>query len=223
MLITMIIAATMGTGLALMLPAIRRNALWRAMVTPLASIIGSGFLILGPVLANDFGLWAPMVMAGLCVLAWAFGMSIRANIARIGDARVQGTLAEQIGSAMLALAYIVSVAYYLNLFGAFAVSLTPFDSQEAGRIVTTLAYVVIIGLGWFQGFSALERAEYRAVAVKLAVIAGLLVALGLFFVSRASQGALIAPASQTHGWSAVALMFGLLVTVQGFENIPLSG
>jgi len=38
------------TGLFLWFGPARRSVTWRAMTTPLASIIGSGFLILGPVL-----------------------------------------------------------------------------------------------------------------------------------------------------------------------------
>ncbi len=218
MLTALIIATSIVAGLVLMRPAVRLNDVWRAMVTPLASIIGSGFLILGPVLAKDFGGWGPLVMAALCALAWAFGMSIRANIARIGDDPVEETVPEQIGNALLALAYVVSVAYYLNLFGSFAVSLTPVAGQEAARMVTTGAYALILGLGWTSGFSALEKAEYQAVALKLAVIAGLLVALALFFVGRAEDGSLILPDAHLHGWQAVTLGFGLLVTVQGFET-----
>lgn len=218
MLTTLILASTVLTGVLLLRPVIRRNPLWRAMVTPLASIIGSGFLILGPVLAKDFGAWAPAVMAALCGLAWAFGMSIRANITRLGDGPVRETIPEQISAAMLAIAYVISVAYYLNLFGSFAVSLTPFAGPDGARIVTTTAYVLILGLGWTSGFAALERAEYQAVALKLAVIAGLLVALAVYFVDRSGDGALIVPEAHIRGWQAVTLGFGLLVTVQGFET-----
>lgn len=37
---------------ALFLPRVRNAILWRATVTPLASIIGSGFLISGPLLSH---------------------------------------------------------------------------------------------------------------------------------------------------------------------------
>ena len=35
---------------------------WRATVTPLASIIGSGFLVAGPILAHAVGPWAWLAM-----------------------------------------------------------------------------------------------------------------------------------------------------------------
>lgn len=197
---------------------LRANTYWRAMITPLASIIGSGFLILGPVLAQDYGAWAPVAMMALCAAAWGFGMSIRANITRIGDGPAPATLAERISGVLLALAYVISVAYYLNLFGAFAVSLTPVAGPTAARIVTTVAYVLILLLGWTRGFDALERLEYPTVALKLAVIAALLVALAVHFAGTATDHALILPPAQTQGWHAIVLGFGLLVTVQGFET-----
>ena len=44
-----------------------------ATVTPLASIIGSGFLISGPLLAREFGGAAFWAMAVLLLLAYAVG------------------------------------------------------------------------------------------------------------------------------------------------------
>ena len=43
-------------------PLYRRLPVWRAVITPLASIIGSGFLVLGPILDAGFGKFAPIVM-----------------------------------------------------------------------------------------------------------------------------------------------------------------
>jgi hypothetical protein len=50
---------------------------WRATVTPLASIIGSGFLIAGPLLAKDFGGAAIVAEAALLLLAYAVGGVVR--------------------------------------------------------------------------------------------------------------------------------------------------
>ena len=51
----------------LMLPRVRDARAWRATVTPLASIIGSGFLVLGPILSHSYGQYAPMMMLFLCL------------------------------------------------------------------------------------------------------------------------------------------------------------
>ncbi|MGY9048896.1 hypothetical protein P775_18550 [Puniceibacterium antarcticum] len=46
----MILLATVVAGHVVLLPPLARSPLWRATATPLASIIGSGFLVLGPIL-----------------------------------------------------------------------------------------------------------------------------------------------------------------------------
>lgn len=157
-------------------------------------------------------------MLGLCAVAWGFGSSIRANIKRIGDGPAPADFAERLSGILLSVAYVISVAYYLNLFGAFAVSLTPFAGAHSARIVTTVAYVAILALGTANGFKALESLEYPTVALKLAVIAALLAALAVNFADTVVHNAVILPVPRIEGWQAITLGFGLLVTVQGFET-----
>ncbi len=209
------------SGTAMLWPRLRRKRLWRAMVTPLASIIGSGFLILGPLLAAAYGWLAPLVMAGLCLAAWAFGAAIRANIAARAARPVPAPLVARLDRAselVLGFAYVISVAYYLNLFGAFGTRLIWPDNPEAARGLTSAVFVLILAVGWRRGFGSLERLEYLAVTLKLAIIAGLLLGLGVHFQARmAADGPLFPPAAE-RGWPALTLAFGLLVTVQGFET-----
>lgn len=217
-----IFAGVLVTAIILLSPRLSRLPLWRAVITPLASIIGSGFLILGPLLDDAYGYLAPAVMAALCLAAFAFGWTVRYNIANISDeadtrGRAENHL-ETASSWALAFAYIVSVAYYLNLFGAFGVSLTPFDDPFHARILTTAAFALILVLGWGHGFKALEHLEYYSVAAKLAIIVGLLIGMAVYFWHRASGGSLILVEPRLHGWGAVTLAFGLIVTVQGFET-----
>ena len=220
MLFNLAIAATIViTGALLMLPALRKAAVWRAMVTPLASIIGSGFLVLGPLLNHAYGRWAPLAMALLCLVAWGYGAAIRDNIRAIGDDGTASPVwAESLASALLGFAFMVSVAYYLNLFGSFALSLTPFASAFNARLMTSAVYALILVVGWTRGFKMLERMEYASVALKLAIIAGLLVALAVFTGGKAVDGALVISDASETGWAALTLGFGLIVTVQGFET-----
>ncbi len=214
-----ILAAVAIFGVVLWWPGLRASATWRAMTTPLASIIGSGFLVLGPILDNQYGALAPAVMLALCLGSYLLGGAIRYNMRAIEAGAVswpQGV--ETLASWALSFAYIVSVAYYLNLFGAFAVSLTPFDDVIFARIVTSAIYLVIAGVGWTREFKSLEAMEYLSVSVKLAIIAGLLVGLGFFFAEKSGQGALVFLDPQISGWAALTLGFGLIVTVQGFET-----
>ncbi|MGB3243924.1 MAG: hypothetical protein WBB25_05290 [Sulfitobacter sp.] len=219
----LILGAITLTGALLLYPPLSRAPLWRATITPLASIIGSGFLVLGPILNVNFGGWAPAMMCLLCLAAYAFGSAIRFNIAVIGDTPQDGGPLlerglEAASAWALALAYVVSVAYYLNLFGAFGVTLTDVNDSYHARMLTTAVFVMIALVGWTRGFSAFERMEEISVGLKLAIIAGLLVGLGLFFGRTAAAGQLAFAAPAISGWPAVALAFGLIVTVQGFET-----
>jgi len=218
-----ILTAVVLTGLAMWSPPALRSRPWRAMVTPLASIIGSGFLVLGPILNASYGAMAPLAMAALCTVAYLFGWAIRFNIAAIGDDARPRTRAEErletLSSAVLGFAYMISVAYYLNLFGAFALSLTPAAADgRSARLLTTAVFAVILLVGWGRGFKALEAMEYFSVSLKLAIIMGLLVGMAAYFRDKVAAGGLVFTPPETTGWPAVALGFGLIVTVQGFET-----
>ncbi|BAQ67903.1 hypothetical protein NHU_00735 [Rhodovulum sulfidophilum] len=222
MLRDILILATAAAGLVLILsPPMRRWRFWQAMVTPLASIIGSGFLVLGPILNQSLGVWSPAAMALLALIAFGFGGAIRYSIAAGAHGSPPGrlgALAETAAGWMLAFSYVISVAYYLNLLGAFAVRLTAFDTPLAARAVTTAVFLLILATGLTKGFKALEGLEKYAVSLNLAAICGLLVGLGLFFGDTATTaGPVLAPAS-VEPWAALTLFFGLIVTVQGFET-----
>ncbi|WP_109468507.1 hypothetical protein [Albibacillus kandeliae] len=221
MLNVIIFLAVMATGGLLMMPRLAQSPSWRAMMTPLASIIGSGFLILGPVLNALYGAWAPLIMGLLCLVAWAFGAAVRYNIADRADDRPEGSLEVRLDGASswaLAFAYAIAVAYYLNLFGAFAVDLTPWNDTFHARLVTSAVFVLILSVGWTRGFSALEGMEMISVGIKLSIIAGLLVGLAWFFAGKAANHELVINPVGVGLWQGIALGFGLIVTVQGFET-----
>jgi len=217
-----IILTVMITALLLWSPRVHGSITWQAMTTPLASIIGSGFLVLGPILNSEYGKYAPLVMAVLCIGAYLYGAAIRYNMAAVENGNIHAhrfiAKLEIASSWSLGFAYIVSVAYYLNLFGAFGVSLTPVSEPYLGKLLTSAIFIVILFVGWTRGFKSLEQMEYVSVTAKLAIIAGLLVGLAVYFYGRAANGGLIFNAPDRTGWSAITLAFGLVVTVQGFET-----
>ncbi|MEQ8696365.1 MAG: hypothetical protein RLT05_07370 [Bauldia litoralis] len=224
-LINGLVVAVVATGAAILLflPGYMRSDGWRATVTPLASIIGSGFLILGPLLTRTYGHMAVGVMALLCIVAFGFGSAIRFNILELdrrGAAELPGPIAalDATASWALAFAYIVSVAYYLRLFGSFAVSLTSVEDAFHAKLVTT-AVLAFVGLyGYARGLRALEGLERVSVGVKLAIIAGLLAGLALYAVELASAGTLPTNGTPPITWGSLTVGLGLLVTVQGFET-----
>jgi hypothetical protein len=71
---------TLAATAALFAPRLTASPVWRATVTPLASIVGSGFLVSFPLLTHDLGFYALIAMAGLAVFAYPFGGAIRFNI-----------------------------------------------------------------------------------------------------------------------------------------------
>jgi hypothetical protein len=215
-----VIGATLAAGALLLHPRLRASRDWRATITPLASIIGSGFLVLAPLLLRHFGALAGWVMAGLCATAYAVGHAVRCNIRSIDRSGAASGLIgalETASSWALAFAYVVSVAYYLNLFGAFALTTTPWHGQLPARVLTTAMLAAVAALGLWRGLAGLERAETFSVGLKLAVIVGLLAGLGLVVATRDSAPPAAVPEPMAP-WDALRLAFGMVVTVQGFET-----
>ena len=157
-----IMATVVACGGLLLYPQLANAPLWCATITPLASIIGSGLLVLGPILNVSFGFYAPFLMLTLVSVSYAFGSAIRYNIGRIEAVAHRPKAVESIEpftSLVLAFAYMISVSYYLNLFGAFGVSHTILDDTYHARVLTTAVFALILIVGWTKGFAALERME----------------------------------------------------------------
>lgn len=201
------------------------SRVWTATVTPLASIIGSGFLICGPLLAREFGGAAALAMAALLALAYALGAVVRFNIlhlepllAGVGfhDTLSWTTRATQ---AVLAGAYAVSVAYYLKLLAEF--SLKPFTISgdlhtQISRWTVTGLIALFAAMAASGGHRRMEQLAHQSVSLKIGVIAGMLTALALFWLLRWNAPVVIPSARLT--WGSPWLVLGLLVTVQGFET-----
>ncbi len=219
---SIILGVVILTIVFLAIPKLARSTGWQAIITPLASIIGSGFLVLGPILNTSYGKYAPLLMAALCLGAYLFGAAIRYNIKTIEEDKAGRSALEEhldiAASWALAFAYVISVAYYLNLFGAFGVSLTAFDNHFYANILTSAIFIIILLVGWTYGFKAMEKMEQVSVSIKLAIIAGLLAGLVIYFMRQAGEGKLIFNAPEQIGWAGITLAFGLIVTVQGFET-----
>ncbi len=207
-----------------------RSNEWRATVTPLASIIGSGFLICGPLLAKEFGSAAILAMAALLAIAYALGAVIRFNIIHVEN--IAPTLsandpmawAMRAGQVMLAIAYAVSVAYYLKLLAEFSMKLLNVPIVWHGVIangLVTLIIVILAALTFSGDIKKIEHAAHASVSVKLGVILGLLVGLAWWWATQAWVP-LDIPASKL-SWSGVPLLLGLLITVQGFETSRFMG
>ena len=69
LILTLAIATAIAVAALLTFGPLARSRSWRATVTPLASIIGSGFLVCGPILAKEFGSAAIAAEAVLLAIA----------------------------------------------------------------------------------------------------------------------------------------------------------
>ncbi|MGE4313792.1 MAG: hypothetical protein AB7E85_05920 [Pseudobdellovibrionaceae bacterium] len=219
---------TSAALLALLLyPKVRTNTLWRATVTPLASIIGSGFLVAAPLLDKEIGAYAFIGIMSLVGLAFLIGRIIRFNIHYIepvmDKADTPKTLiyTEKTSHIALAFAYFVSVAYYLYLLSAFLLKEGHIHSELAAKITATAILGGIIGLGVWKGLRAIERTEIYAVSLKLAIIGGFLVCLAIYDAAHmASWQFSKTPDINLH---TAQVLLGLLIIVQGFETARFMG
>ena len=231
MLIT-IMAVLIAAGVAAYLSFGRftRGEAWRATVTPLASIIGSGFLICGPLLAREFGSAAILAMAALLAIAYAVGAVVRFNIVHVENIAPKLALndpmawAMRAAQVMLAIAYAVSVAYYLKLLAEF--TMKPLAVPEAwhGLVANALVTLIILALTalTFSGdIRKIEHAAHASVSVKLGIIGGMLAALASWWIGRDGPPLVLPPAEVK--WSGIPLLLGLLITVQGFETSRYMG
>jgi len=211
-------------------PRLKRFDVWRAASTPLASIIGSGFLVSLPILRDLVGSWAVFPMIGLLTLAYLIGSAIRDNISYVepllsaGTASVRTVSIEQLSHFALAFAYFVSVAYYLVLFANFLLKFFGIVDEFSANVIVTVVLIIIGGVGFWRGFRAVEGIEIYAVSLKLAVIAGTIAALGVYavesFLASTSDFNIVPGHFELDKLPAI---LGLLILVQGFETSRFLG
>jgi hypothetical protein len=208
----------------LLQPKLVNAPLWHAMVTPLASIIGSGFLVAGPILAHAAGNHAWIAMLFLCAAAYLFGTVIRYNIAHVEPLSAKEIpptyqAIERLSGLALAFAYFVSVAYYINLLAAFSLRAGNIIDPNTIRLVSSVVITALGITGAFRGLHALERLEAISVGIKLALIAGLIAALALSAgISVSTDTLVLNEFDHGTGMQEVAILLGLIILVQGFET-----
>ena len=196
---------------------------WKATVTPLASIMGSGFLVSAPLLGGLVGNLALVCMALLLVLAYLVGGAIRFNIRHFEPIENKGRGPAQeiafLSRIVLAAAYFISVTYYLELLAAFSLKTVGVQSPLAANAITTVLLVVIGGIGMWRGLKQLEAVEKYAVALNLGMIGALLVSLAIYNVSLLINGEwALASISSEIDFQDLRVLLGLLIVVQGFET-----
>ncbi|TVM34984.1 hypothetical protein DQK91_06125 [Oceanidesulfovibrio marinus] len=217
---SLIVAATAALvcGVLLFYKPLTASPAWRATVTPLASIMGSGFLVCVPLLYANIGNYSVLAMAVLLGLAYAVGSVIRFNI-RYGEPLFQkqnppdvferiehrlhiahrdaahrikigeaADLLEKISHVALSGAYCISVSYYLQLLASFALQPLNLHTAWIAKSLVTLILAGIAIIGFTRGLKGIERVERIVVGVNLAMIAALVAGLAHFNAVSAMDG-----------------------------------
>ncbi|WP_417509813.1 hypothetical protein [Methylophaga sp.] len=201
---------------------LRSSSCWKATVTPLASIMGSGFLISAPLLANTVGNFAVFCMALLLLLAYAVGHAIRFNIRHFEPIEHEKGTVQNIAfisRIVLAAAYFISVTYYLQLLAAFVLKAMGLDDEMYANVITSSLLILIGGIGVWRGLGELEKVETYAVSLNLGMIVGLLFALLVYNIQLLSGGEWQLPdISSAINLDDFRVLLGLLIVVQGFET-----
>ena len=201
-----------------------------ATSTPLASIFGSGFLVIVPILAGAVGAYSVVVMAGVCALAYAVGSVIRYNIKHaepvLADKPSEVTLSfERASDIALVVAYVISVCLYLHILSSFVLGSFHLDTELNENLMTTGVIVVIMVIGLTKGLGALGVLEKLALYITLLLI----VLLILWFANydwaawRSASGITLFKATPHTPWEILTIIAGTLIVVQGFETTRYLG
>src|SRR5262249_59092510 len=129
-----------------------RKHLRHARATRLASIVGSGFLVIVPILNGAVGPYSMVAMACVCALAYAMGSVIRFNIRHAepllesGDASARIARYERTANLALVLAYAISVCLYIHILAAFVLGALGVNTPRRENLLTV---VIVAGVGLF--------------------------------------------------------------------------
>ena len=221
-----------GSHLSKLGTAVTRRGVLAATVTPLASILGSGLLIIVPVLEHTLGPLAVLGAILVSAVAWYTGTAIRHCVRVVEPLEQSGELdliTARLGGfadAVIAVAYVISVALYLRIMAMYLVSyLFEGGSPVAERVVACAAVVLIIAVGIVRGFSGLDKLD----RVTLAAVLALTTVLGatLFLhdgrALLGDSGLRLPPIPDTSVFQTLLVLGGIVITVQGFETVRYLG
>lgn len=203
---------------------IRTSDVWHATVTPLASIIGSGFLVSAPLLLLATGPWAVLVMIVIVIFAYFLGASLRFNIIHAEPLLEKRqhlviNFIEGLAKPALGIAYIISVTFYLKLLSAFALRDLGLSNGFYEDLFTTVILVFIGVTGKLRGLTILEVLETYSVNIKLSIIASVIIALVFYNGNLVlhQQWAVHYSSHETF-WRSFKEVLGMLIIIQGFET-----
>jgi hypothetical protein len=202
-----------------------RKHLRHARATPLASIFGSGFLVIVPILNAAVGPYAVVAMAGVCALAYAMGSVIRFNIRHAeplletGEASARVARYERTANLALVLAYAISVCLYIHILAAFLLGAVGINTPFRENLVTVIIVAVIGVVGRFRGLDMLMVLEHWALRVTGVLVIALIIGFLIFDWRTLNANTLQWPVVPKQDlWTVLTVLGGTLIVVQGFET-----
>ncbi|EEE35563.1 conserved hypothetical protein [Rhodobacteraceae bacterium KLH11] len=201
-----------------------------ATSTPLASIFGSGFLIIVPILAGVVGSYAIFAILAVTILAYAVGSVVRYNIRVAEPALEAGTAShhtevfERGSDVALVLAYVISVLLYIKILASFFLGgvenvIPGINTPMVSHILVSMVIASIAFVGYFHGLSLLQRLENVALWVTLVIIVALLAGFSSYGLAAYQGQGIVWPETPDKSlWEITTVVAGTLIVVQGFET-----
>jgi hypothetical protein len=197
-----------------------------ATATPLASIFGSGFLIIVPILNGAVGPYSVYAMAAVCALAYCVGNVIRFNIRHVepllekDDLPKRTKLYERTSDLALVAAYVISVCLYINILASFFLGGLgeQYDTPRNEHFISVFVITLIGAIGYFKGLAVLGKLEKIALGVTLLIILALFAGFASFDLKAAAAGIQWPKMPSHSAWEILTIVAGTLIVVQGFET-----
>lgn len=215
-----------GSILFLFSKKIRKSATWKATITPLASIIGSGFLVVTPLYTLILGKYAVIAVLIMVCIAYLMGSVIRYNIFHVETIihtrsklhlSIKGM--EHLSYLSLSIAYLISISFYIKLLSLFLLRGINTKDEFISNCIVTVILSIIGMVGFFRGFKRLESLAEYAVNIKLSIILAMIGALIFYNIHL----------YYTHQWyltvgnpvfdmKTMRELLGTIIIIQGFET-----
>ena len=202
-----------------------RAHLRHARATPLASIFGSGFLVIVPVLNGAVGPYSLYAMAIVCAIAYAMGSVVRFNIRHTepliesGEASDRVLRYERVANLALVLAYAISVCLYIHILAAFLLGGLGVNTPRRENVLTVLIIAVIAIVGRFRGLDMLLILEHWALRITAVLVVALIVGFAVYDWNAYNANSIIWPTvPPVDFWTVLTVVGGTLIVVQGFET-----
>jgi len=201
-----------------------------AISTPLASIFGSGFLVVVPILASAVGPYAIFAMAVVAIVAFLVGSIVRHNIRCAEPVLLKGSrqftvIVERLSDLALVAAYVVSVCLYIHILSTFVLANFELDTSFNKSMLTTAIIGLITVVGLFGGLQPLEKLEQWALYVTVLILAVMLILFGVYDVNQllSQQHFTLPEMPERTAWEIATIVAGTLIVVQGFETTRYMG